>query len=75
MLTIKKSTSVNGEVIIDNTLVITLQANISSDTSGSTYINQSVIDSVLYNENKKLCREKVSEFQTEVYRLEDQAAD
>ena len=75
MLTIKKSTSVNGEVIIDNTLVMTLQANISSETSGSTYVNQSIIDSVLYNENKKMCRQRIQEFQEEIYKLEDQAAD
>lgn len=71
MLNIKKSTTLNGEIIIDGTLIVTLQANISSGNAGNTYINQSIIDQDRYNTNRKECREKISEFQEKVYETED----
>jgi hypothetical protein len=70
-LNIKKSTTLNGEVTIEGVLTVTLQANISDESAGNTYINQSIIDQDLYSQNRKLCREKISEFQEKVYEIED----
>ncbi|WP_288395348.1 hypothetical protein [uncultured Vagococcus sp.] len=70
-LNIKKSTTLNGEVTIEGILAVTLQANISDESAGNTYINQSIIDQDLYSQNRKLCREKISEFQEKVYEIED----
>lgn len=70
-LTIKKSTTLNAEITIEEGLIITLQANISDESAGNTYINQSIIDQNLYSQNRRLCREKISEFQVKVYEIED----
>lgn len=70
-LNIKKSTTLNGEVTIEGVLAVTLQANISDESAGNTYINQSIIDQDLYSQNSKLCREKISEFHAKVYEIED----
>lgn len=71
VLKMKKTTALSGEVVIDGILVMTLQSNISSDASSNTYTTDNVVDQKLYNENTKLCREKIEEFRKKVYEIED----
>ena len=70
-LKIKESTSVVGELTIDNVQVLYLSSNIVSDGSEATTFVQSILDPGLYNANKAQCRAAVSEFQTYVYSVED----
>ena len=70
-LNIKESTSVVGELTIDNVQVLYLSSNIVSDGSEATTFVQSILDPAVYNDNKVQCRAAVSEFQTYVYGVED----
>ena len=70
-LKIKESTSVVGELVIDNVQVLYLSSNIVSDGSEATTFVQSILDPVVYNDNKAQCRAAVSEFQAYVYSVED----
>lgn len=70
-LNIKESTSVVGELTIDNVQVLYLSSNIVSDGSEATTFVQSILDPVVYNDNKVQCRAAVSEFQAYVYSVED----
>ena len=70
-LNIKESTSVVGELVIDNVQVLYLSSNIVSDGSEATTFVQSILDPVVYNANKVQCRAAVSEFREYVYSVED----
>lgn len=74
MLKTVKSISLNGEVRIEEKLVVTLQANITDGTAGS-YINQNIIDTDIYKEHKSECRKSILEFHTKVNEIEDELAD
>lgn len=74
-INIKESTSVVGELVIDNVQVLYLSSNIVSDGSEATTFVQSILDPALYNANKVECRNAVSEFQTYVYSVEDRFSD
>lgn len=71
MLKTKKATSLTGEISIEGTLVITLQANITNENSGNTYINQSIVNQDVYNANRETCRKEISDFKDKVYEIED----
>lgn len=71
MLTLKKSITLNGEVFVEDKLAVTLQANITAENAGNSFINQSIINQELYNANRKTCREEIKQFQEEVFNLED----
>ena len=70
-LKIKESTSVVGDLVIDNVQVLYLSSNIVNDGSAATTFVQSILEPVLYNTNKTQCRAAVSEFQAYVYSVED----
>ena len=70
-LNIKESTSVVGELVIDNVQVLYLSSNIVSDGSEATTFVQSILAPEVYNDNKVQCRNAVSEFQAYVYSVED----
>lgn len=74
-INIKESTSVVGELTIDNVQVLYLSSNIVSDGSEATTFVQSILDPEVYNANKVECRNAVSEFQTYVYSVEDRFSD
>ncbi|MBO0419112.1 hypothetical protein JZO80_02975 [Vagococcus fluvialis] len=71
MLKTKQSTSFTGEISIEGTVTVTLQANITKQNSGNTYINQSIINQDLYNSNREICRKEISDFKDKVYQIED----
>ena len=70
-LNIKESTSVVGELVIDNVQVLYLSSNIVSDGSEATTFVQSILAPEVYNDNKAECRNAVAEFQAYVYSVED----
>ena len=70
-LKIKESTSVVGDLSIDNVQVLYLSSNIVSDGSEATTFVQSILDPALYNANKAQCRAAVAEFREYVYSVED----
>lgn len=74
MLKITKSINLQGQSLIDGETAISLNANISQDGVGSTSINQNVMNSKLYTENKKECRNDSQQFQEAVWKVEDQLA-
>lgn len=71
VLKTKKSTSFTGEISIDGVVAVTLQANITNENSGNTYINQSIINQDIYNANREVCRKEISDFKDKVYAIED----
>lgn len=75
MLKLRKSTNLNGEVLIDGNVAVVLSANISDETAGSTNVNTTTVDSDLYALNKKLCRDEIAEFKDIVYEIEDEFID
>lgn len=72
MLKITKSINLQGQSLIDGETAISLNANISQDGVGSTSINQNVMNSKFYTENRKECRDDSRQFQEAVWKVEDQ---
>lgn len=72
MLKINKSINLQGQSVINGETVISLNANITQDGVGSTSINQHVMNSKLYTENKNECRNDSQRFQEAVWKVEDQ---
>ncbi len=70
-LTIKKSSTLNGESKIEGKIVMTMIAEISSDALGNSFIRQSILDQELYAKNRVECRKDAAEFQERVYMIED----
>ncbi|WP_270312631.1 hypothetical protein [Vagococcus fluvialis] len=70
-LTVKKSSTLNGESIIDGQVVLKLTAEISSDSLGNSYVRRSVLNQELYANNRVECRKDEQDFQSRVYLIED----
>ena len=73
MLKITKQITLNGSSMIDNEVVVTLNANIPSET-GVGSINQYTQNAELYDANKVQIRRDVAEFTALVYEIEDEVA-
>lgn len=71
MLTTKKTTRLSGESRIEGVIVMTLDAEVSRETAENTFVRQNIINQELYNANKKECRKDITNFQEEVFDLED----
>lgn len=71
-LTIIKSTSLQGQSVIDGQVAIYLSANVSGETAGNSTITQSIQNQELYAANRAACRKDISDFQDSVYEVEDQ---
>lgn len=70
MLTTKKSTTLTGNITIEDKQVVYLNASVSSD-GGSDNINQTIQDKALYAANKTEIRKDIAEFTEEFYALQD----
>lgn len=70
-LTITKSTSLQGQSIIDGQTVVYLSASISTENLGNTSVSQSIQNQELYAANKAACRADIAEFQNAVFDEED----
>ncbi|MFR0815832.1 MAG: hypothetical protein ACLSIL_16005 [Enterococcus casseliflavus] len=73
MLKTNKSTNINGQVMIDETMVVYLSASIDEDKGVSTSPSISIQEPELYQKNKKKCRESIDQFLRELWALEDKA--
>ena len=62
-LTITKSTTLQGQSIIDGQTVVYLSASISTESLGNSSVSQSIQNQDLYAANKAACRADISEFQ------------
>lgn len=70
-LTINKSTSLQGQSVIDGQTVIYLSASISTENLGNSSVSQSIKNQELYAANKAACRADIAEFQNAVFEEED----
>lgn len=73
MLKITKQITLNGNSMINDQVVVTLNANIPSET-GVGNINQYTQNAELYDANKAQVRRDVAEFTALVYDVEDEIA-
>lgn len=62
MLKIRKSINANGEITIDNTTVVSLNAYIEDNTEGYN-ITSSILNKELYKANKETVRAEMDEFE------------
>ena len=70
-LKITKSTSLQGQSVVDGQTVIYLSASISTDNLGNSTVSQSIQNQELYAANKAACRADIAEFQNAVFEEED----
>lgn len=75
MLKLRKSTNLNGDITIDNQIVVTASANITDETVGNTNVNSTVLNNELYAEHRNQCRKDLAEFKEAVYEIEDEFID
>ncbi len=75
MLEVNKSMTLNGISKVDGQPVVYMSATISTDTNGSSTVTKNVCNKELYDSNKSEIRRDMSEFEQEVYRLEDGLAE
>lgn len=73
MLKTTKQITLNGNSMINDQVVVTLNANIPSET-GVGNINQYTQNAELYDANKAQVRRDVAEFTALVYDIEDEIA-
>lgn len=70
-LKVDKSVTLTGQSLIDGQQAVYLNANITTETVGSSTISQNISNQELYNANRVACRKDISEFQEMVYEVED----
>ena len=71
-LKLTKSTTLKGEVTINNTIAVSLTAEIKQgDASGGSY-NRYIQNQDIYNANKVECRRQEAEFKEAMYTIEDE---
>lgn len=70
-LKITKSTSLQGQSVVDGQTVIYLSASISIENLGNSTVSQSIQNQELYAANKATCRADIAEFQNAVFEEED----
>lgn len=70
-LKITKSTSLQGQSVVDGQTVIYLSASISTENLGNSTVSQSIQNQELYAANKAACRADIAEFQNAVFDEED----
>ncbi|MGB3161115.1 MAG: hypothetical protein WBA84_07670 [Carnobacterium sp.] len=73
MLKTTKQITLNGQSMIGEVQVVSLSANIPSET-GVGNINQYVQNAELYEANKVQVRKDTAEFTAKVYEIEDELA-
>ncbi|MDE5781005.1 MAG: hypothetical protein K2I03_05945 [Lachnospiraceae bacterium] len=72
MLTITKSTNLNGTSSIDGNVVATMYANISKDNCNQ---NVNITNNELYEQNKTEIRNDITKFNQSLYELQDGSID
>lgn len=70
-----KSVSLNGQSMVNGAQAVFYSANVSTDGSNTTSINQSITDYEVYKANREECRADYEEFQQMVWKIEDELMD
>jgi hypothetical protein len=68
MLSIKKTINLVGQSVVNDTIVVYMNANISKE---GTTTSKNINSPELYNANKKAVRQDILEFEDKVYEIED----
>lgn len=71
MLKVNKNITITGQSIIDNQQVAFMNATISTDGRSNVNITKNVVNQELYNTNKDTIRKDMSDFEVEVYKVQD----
>lgn len=72
MLKLNKNITLTGISMINGVQVVYMNATISTDGAGNSGINKTIVDKDLYNANKKQVRADMTQFEEEVYNVEDE---
>lgn len=67
---IEKSTTMSAQIVVEDTNVVYLSATLSTE-GRSDSISQTIQNKESYISNKEEVRQKISEFQEEVYKAQD----
>ncbi|MBC5678185.1 hypothetical protein H8S22_11410 [Anaerostipes sp. NSJ-7] len=70
MLEIKKSTVLNGTVIIKEKPVVFINATVEEENGGDS-VNTTIHNKVLYEANKTTVRQEIAEFTEQFYAAQD----
>ena len=71
MLKATKNISLSGQSIIDEVEVVFMNASIGTGDNQSISVNKSIRDQELYMANKVEVRKDISDFEDQVYLIED----
>lgn len=74
MLKTDKTTSLTGQSIIGNDMVMSFNANIGQEGNGSTS-SSNVLNQELYAANRVECRKDKDEFEKKMYEIQDALID
>lgn len=74
MLKTDKTTSLTGQSIIGNDMVMSFNANIGQEGNGSTF-SSNVLNQKLYAANRVECRKDKDEFEKKMYEIQDALID
>lgn len=72
MLKVNKNITINGTSEINAQQVVYMSATIGTDGANSVSINKSITNQELYNANKIEVRKDMSDFELEVYAVQDE---
>lgn len=73
MLNINKNITLSGVSTIDGVQVAYMSATITTNGTNGANVNKTITNQELYNANKEQVRADVSQFEQEVYKVEDEA--
>ncbi|MFW7373900.1 hypothetical protein [Vagococcus fluvialis] len=71
MLQVSKTSTLRGNSRIDDVVVMTFTAEISSDQLGNSNTRTIIVNQELYAANRTECRKDQAAFQEKVYLIED----
>lgn len=67
-----KNITLTGQSMINNSQVVYMSANISTDGNSNGSITTTITDQTTYAANKTECRQDISDFETAVYAAQDE---
>lgn len=71
MLKTSKSITLIGTSEIEGQQAVYMNATVSTGRNGRVSINKSITNQELYNKNKKAIRKDMSDFELQIYEVED----
>ena len=72
MLKVNKNITINATSEINGQQVVYMSATIGTDGANSVSINKSITNQELYNSNRAQVRKDMSDFELEVYTVQDE---